>query len=287
MIRNMGLPGSWLVRLNRQHSKYRIPSDDPIAYSRWEFDEGEKVWERFFSDKVTIEGKNILDLGCGPGGKSCYYASLKPDKVCGLDASADMITQAENARLYLVPPGEKVDVEFVLGDASNLPFPDGYFDLITCSDAFEHFPDPEKALIECERVLAPGGQMTVDFAHWGAYNGHHLTDFLRTWWSHIFWSESDVIESVRILAESEKMVSDETDRDGIETFTRRQLDHFKNALNHIRITDFEKYLSKRAKLKVKWRKRTSAHPVLWPLIHIPGVRELAVARNIYILEKLK
>jgi SAM-dependent methyltransferase len=57
-----------------------------------------------------------------------------------------------------------------LGDARELPFPDGSFDAVTCNHTLYHVPDPDQALSEFVRVLRPGGRFA------GIYNapGHLL-----------------------------------------------------------------------------------------------------------------
>ena len=282
----MILPYQWLVRLNRGHYKFKRPSDDPIAYSRWEYDEGRKVWERFFAKRVGIEKQDVLDLGCGPGGKTCFLATLKPKRVVGGDFASDLIQKAEQAREILLPPEDRIRVEFVCIDATDLPFPDKYFDIITCSDAFEHFSKPEEVFKQAVRVLKPGGLLAIDFAQWGSYNGHHLGDFLKTPWSHVFWSETAVSKTVKILAKEErdKLTYSEEQR-MLDDLLKRRLDQFHNGLNHLSLARFEHFIRNEKQIMVRWQKKTSAFPYLWPLIFIPGLRELAVARNVYILER--
>ncbi len=281
----MTLPAQWLVNLNRGHFHFKPPPDDPVAYSRWEFDEGMRVWERFFSSRIDIQGRDVLDLGCGPGGKTCYLATLNPNKVVGVDFAAELIRMAEHAKHVLIPPGGRVGVEFVCVDASDLPFPDDYFDIITCSDAFEHFDRPGDVLVEAARVLKPGGLLAIDFAQWGSYNGHHLGDFFRTPWCHIFWSKDAVTKAVETIASTERnKIMDAGSHEKMDDLVKRRLDQFHNGLNGISLAQFERYLKNEKRLRIRWRKRTSAHPVLWPFIFVPGIRELAVARNVYMLE---
>ena len=49
------------------------------------------------------------------------------------------------------------DAEFIVGSADKLPYPDGSFDIVACSQSFHHYPYPEKAMLEAKRVLKPGG----------------------------------------------------------------------------------------------------------------------------------
>jgi ubiquinone/menaquinone biosynthesis C-methylase UbiE len=45
-----------------------------------------------------------------------------------------------------------------VADAANLPFSDGYFDLVTANMVLEHLEEPERVFLEVARVLAPGGR---------------------------------------------------------------------------------------------------------------------------------
>ncbi len=46
-------------------------------------------------------------------------------------------------------------------DVTRLPFPDGAFDVVICSEVMEHIPDNRKAVSELMRVLKPGGDLVV------------------------------------------------------------------------------------------------------------------------------
>jgi SAM-dependent methyltransferase len=53
------------------------------------------------------------------------------------------------------------NVEFVLGDAEAMPFPDATFDVVTCRIAPHHFPDVARFCREAHRVLKPGGRFLM------------------------------------------------------------------------------------------------------------------------------
>jgi ubiquinone/menaquinone biosynthesis C-methylase UbiE len=86
----------------------------------------------------------MLDAGCGTG---LNLASLPPGSV-GLDINPRNVALVR-ARL----PGH-VAVE---GDVEAMPFPDGSFSTVICTEVLEHIPHPETALEEIRRVLRPGG----------------------------------------------------------------------------------------------------------------------------------
>ncbi len=104
---------------------------------------------------LAIEGREVLDLGCGLGGASALLAGeLGAARVLGIDVEPDSLEQAaslvEEAGL-----GERVTLELVAPGL--LPLPDRAFDLVFTKDVFCHLPDKSAMLAEAFRVLRPGG----------------------------------------------------------------------------------------------------------------------------------
>lgn len=96
----------------------------------------------------------LLDVGCGTGWAS-RTAADSGTSVIGMDLSHEMIREA--ARL-----STGIDhVRFALADAENLPFADGAFTALLCTNAFHHYPQPRRAVAEMTRVLAPGGRLVI------------------------------------------------------------------------------------------------------------------------------
>ncbi len=93
--------------------------------------------------------RRILDVGCGTGTMLTYLASY--GKVEGVDIDEEAIGYCRERGLE--------DVR--LGEAANLPFGDGSFDLVTALDVVEHLEDDVAAFREMKRVLRPGGHILV------------------------------------------------------------------------------------------------------------------------------
>jgi SAM-dependent methyltransferase len=93
-------------------------------------------------------GMRVLDVACGPGFVS-ESAALRGATPVGLDFAAAMVERAVSRR-----PG----LEFVVGDAQKLPFRDGAFDAVTMNFGILHMSEPERAIGEARRVLAPGAR---------------------------------------------------------------------------------------------------------------------------------
>lgn len=97
-------------------------------------------------------GRRLLDVGCGTGHWSRFFASLGYS-VEGVDLSEEMIAAAKEQR----PPG----CRFSVADAHALPFEEGSFDLVAAMAALEFIPDPGSALAEMARSTRPGGSMLI------------------------------------------------------------------------------------------------------------------------------
>ncbi len=77
-------------------------------------------------------------------------------EVHGIDLSEDAISSAKR-----LAEREKIACEFEVGDAEDLPYPDGYFDKIVFSSSLEHIRDDIKALKDACRVLRPNGSIVL------------------------------------------------------------------------------------------------------------------------------
>jgi ubiquinone/menaquinone biosynthesis C-methylase UbiE len=117
------------------------------------------------------EGGSVLDVATGPGYFCTELAKLGDFHVTGLDISEDLVAIARSNAL-----SAGVDVDFVQGSASAMPFADGAFDLVFCSWAVKNFMDPARALHEMYRVLKPGGTALVVDVNRDATNRQWNTD---------------------------------------------------------------------------------------------------------------
>jgi ubiquinone/menaquinone biosynthesis C-methylase UbiE len=96
----------------------------------------------------------LLDVGCGTGAASRSAASVAAS-VVGIDLSPEMIRQAQRLAEGFA------NVHFEIADSEHLPFEDGAFTAVLCSNSFHHYPDPARAVREMARVLAPGGRIVI------------------------------------------------------------------------------------------------------------------------------
>ena len=99
-----------------------------------------------------IRGKRLLDLGCGAGENSVYFAQQGAHCVA-TDYSPGMVEVA-----LKLAASNGVEIEGRTANAMALDFPDNTFDLVYASNLLHHIPDPKVALKEMHRVLKPGGK---------------------------------------------------------------------------------------------------------------------------------
>ena len=115
-----------------------------VRYKKKYSEEYQKNW---FLDMVHLIGNKglLLDNGCGVG----YLANFFPaDSIIGIDISMGMLGQA------------RVKIkDLVRGNSQDLPFEDATFDIIVCRSLLHHLPEPEKGIIEMNRVLKSGGEI--------------------------------------------------------------------------------------------------------------------------------
>ena len=107
----------------------------------------------------------MLDVACGTGLLLKQLLAQVPSiEAYGLDASADMLAQAQ-AALQDQPHVHLECVQIGTGIVSNLPYTQENFDLITCTNALHDMPEAVVLLARLGKLLAPGGQLVVeDFA---------------------------------------------------------------------------------------------------------------------------
>jgi len=132
-------------------------------------------------------GERVLDIGSGPGFLACEMASAvgPSGSVTGIDPSQDMLSLAAGR-------DAPAHVTFGPGDATDLPFADGTFDVVTSTQVYEYVADMPRALSEARRVLRRGGRLLV----------------LDTDWDSIVWACSDADRMRRVLGAWDEHLAD-------------------------------------------------------------------------------
>jgi ubiquinone/menaquinone biosynthesis C-methylase UbiE len=109
---------------------------------------------------------DLLEVACGNGYFLKKYAS-HVRSIAGVDLSELAVQMATKRHRDRIKAGTG---DFKRGDASQLPWEDGSFSVVTSMGSFTMFPDPLQALKEMHRVLRPGGRVVVGI-EWNAEDG--------------------------------------------------------------------------------------------------------------------
>lgn len=97
-----------------------------------------------------------VDLACGPGTLALRFAR-HVRWICGYDLTPAILARARSS----AAAGELRNIDFALGDAQSLPFPDASLDLAVTSYSLHHIPDPGRVIAEMARIVKPGGRVGV------------------------------------------------------------------------------------------------------------------------------
>ncbi len=117
----------------------------------------------FLNMLPDITNSTGLDIGCGDGHNSRLVARL-----CKSLVAIDVADKFIQINLNNPVPSNLI---FKKINATNLPFPNEYFDFVIATMSFMDMPDFEKVLSEVHRVLAPSGFLQFSLIH-PAFNEH-------------------------------------------------------------------------------------------------------------------
>jgi len=106
----------------------------------------------YIDKRVGLQGKRVLDVGCG-GGILSESMSQKGAEVTGIDLGEKALKVAQ---LHQLESGAKVDYRLVSAEDLAREMPES-FDLVTCMEMLEHVPDPAAIVRACAALVKPGG----------------------------------------------------------------------------------------------------------------------------------
>lgn len=133
-----------------------------------------------------LQGKTVVDFGCGRGSTSVEIAQNGARFVIGLDVRASVLDAARGKALAA---GVADRVNFLTPAQARGALADAVISL----DAFEHFDNPAGVLVEIYRLLKPGGVLLASFGPiWGhPWGGHAFAPFP---WAHLVLRERALCE---------------------------------------------------------------------------------------------
>jgi ubiquinone/menaquinone biosynthesis C-methylase UbiE len=137
-------------------------------------------------DALSLEGKSVMDLGCGDGLIDWGIAtSLRPHRLVGVDLElTDSDRLLRRLQVHgLAAEGLPACLSFATCSPDKLPFEDDAFDWALSWSSFEHIHDPLASIREVRRVLKPGGCFFIQvYPFFWSEHGSHLEN----WYPHGF-----------------------------------------------------------------------------------------------------
>lgn len=119
-----------------------------------------RVLKRIFCDSIGLRpGHHVLDIAGGTGDISRLITRIvePAGTVTMLDANESMLRLGRDR---LIDRG-RAEVGFVMGNAETIPFSNESFDTVTIAFGIRNIARKETALLECHRVLKPGGRLAI------------------------------------------------------------------------------------------------------------------------------
>ena len=281
----MRLPVKICMSLNQlfpmQVHPFNLNNDGVKSYAEWQYDKGIdtiKLYLKTTNTQKMFKNKKVLDIGCGAGGKTVYYASQGVSEIVGLE----ILEKYEEEALKLAEDKGFKDVfTFTSQDAAKTNFADNTFDTIIMNDAMEHVDEPAKVLDECYRILKKGGKLYLNFPPYNHPYGAHLSDAIAMPWVHVFFSDQTMIEAYKELV---KGLPDGKDRIKFRIDTNNQGEEYFSYINHMSIKRYNSILNL-SPFKVKYYSEEPLRNMLKPLAKLPFVKEFFVKMVVSVLEK--
>jgi ubiquinone/menaquinone biosynthesis C-methylase UbiE len=176
-----------------QTSGWQLSGKAPESWERYLVGSAMESWARDLVHRAGLRpGDRVLDVACGSGivARTANEHVRWNGKVTGVDINPGMLSVARQVTAYTNPP-----IEFVEGNAVELPFKDNSFDKVFCQFSAQFFPDRVAAFRQMLRVTAPGGRAFVSTPR-GINHNVVYKPFLASLEKHISKEAAEIFGSV-------------------------------------------------------------------------------------------
>jgi 2-polyprenyl-3-methyl-5-hydroxy-6-metoxy-1,4-benzoquinol methylase len=149
-----------------QYDNWHTSLSDERGLGEWH-----DLARQFLDGGTLVNGRSVLEIGCGRGGFGEWLAS-QGARLTAADFSRVAVDTARTR-------SSESSINWCVEDIQNLSFPDAHFDVVVSCETIEHVPDSRRAVGELARVLRPGGVLVLTCPNYlglmGAYRAYlHL-----------------------------------------------------------------------------------------------------------------
>ncbi|WP_165845032.1 class I SAM-dependent methyltransferase [Candidatus Cryosericum terrychapinii] len=272
-----------LIALNRCFKRpihpFNLEDEGKETFAEWEFEQSKRLNSYYLPEidlLKEIQGKTILDIGAGSGGKTTFYALSGAKRLTGIDTEERFIMQARD----FASSKNAKDIDFIVANAETMPFQNASFDMCVMNDVFEHLSKPEVVLKEVNRVLKPHGKVFINSPPYFHPYGAHLTDLIGIPYVHLLFPEPVLINAYKKLASETKSAEERINlRFGIVD-NREQITY----INKMTIARFEEIIRNQGRFKTILYKLIPLKKQVGLSLKTP-FRELFTKMVVYVGEK--
>jgi SAM-dependent methyltransferase len=243
-------------------------------------------YRRLFAPFCSFRGKTVLDLGCSSGYLVSAFLEHEPFDAIGADLDPEALRLAQETY---------PQIRFVQSTPAGVPLEPASVDVVYSVDTVEHLSRPREILLDCHRVLRPGGSLLLHFQPWLGPCGSHLEDIIPFPWANALFSMDTLLDVASYLYDSDEYVTACYWNDR-RTGARRPnpyLDHARwdEFLNRMTVRRFKLLLRGLPFTTVHLRligfggRRYRAARLLGAFANVPGLNELLTSAVFCVLRK--
>lgn len=167
-------------KIMTSESGYQLKGNRPSLYEKWWVPAIMGECAEDLVDAAFLQpGERVLDVACGTGvvARAAARRLGSTISVTGIDINETMIGTAQ----VFSEAGVVENIQWIAGDAANLPFETSTFDVVLCQQGLQFMPERIAALSEVARVLRPGGRLIASVWKSGSPFGNALRKALGDW----------------------------------------------------------------------------------------------------------
>jgi SAM-dependent methyltransferase len=171
------------------------------GYWTWQYQSSRDYFAKFFDLENHLRDKDVIDIGCGLGGRTCYLASQGVRRIVGTDTNHAEIDRASQLANQFCDPTTRGKVSFEKVSESDPTQYDGQFDIALLVDSLEHVRDPATILNLACSMLKPGGVCFFSTLGWYYHQASHVSSIIPIPFATVLFSDRQILDAVRRIVD--------------------------------------------------------------------------------------